>query len=380
MRLETLRIVNCFGFADSGLVEISDNKNLIYVLGRNSSGKSSFLNAIKSFGKGIVPNKIPKFENFDKARDTDPHLEASFTFRTKLSRQQFESDFRKFLKGQGLDEPAFTAHPPNADFFNETVSIYANLIEKLNARKGCVVVKYFDGNYKFLIEANDNSYQERFQTLNDLRKRTVNTQGHFHTGSAWAPLTINQWSGENVLFNQFPKVALFNEQFGLSDDLPNTIGRDWKENSNELTKSFVHYLGEDLIEELLFATVPEKIRNLEEKLNEKAGRLVSKINAGMGRKPKHKLLGITILFMHEGLQITLFTDDKPSYYSQLSDIRNSFLHTIFTRPLRELKETSFFSMNQVTGFIRRLRNSCSIFYRVWPEAATRLSFQRTQST
>src|SRR5688572_11314158 len=78
MKLSKFRIINCFGFRDSGEIKLESPSDIIYLLGRNSSGKSSVLKAIESFEAGVVPSEEPNFINF-KTTNEQPSLVASFT-------------------------------------------------------------------------------------------------------------------------------------------------------------------------------------------------------------------------------------------------------------------------------------------------------------
>lgn len=78
MRLESLRIRNCFGFVDSGMIQLSEPGNLVYLLGRNSSGKTSVLRAISYLEHGRVPHEQPNFANYE-ATEGLPHLYARFS-------------------------------------------------------------------------------------------------------------------------------------------------------------------------------------------------------------------------------------------------------------------------------------------------------------
>ena len=60
--LKSYQIRGCFGFEDSGEILFDNAKNFYYILGINSSGKSTFLRAIKSFGNEIVPMNEKNFE------------------------------------------------------------------------------------------------------------------------------------------------------------------------------------------------------------------------------------------------------------------------------------------------------------------------------
>ena len=63
--MESFRIRNCFGFVDSGEIDLSEPGNLVYFLGRNSSGKSSVLRAISCFEYGEVPQEYRNFTNYE---------------------------------------------------------------------------------------------------------------------------------------------------------------------------------------------------------------------------------------------------------------------------------------------------------------------------
>jgi hypothetical protein len=67
LRLESFRIRDCFGFADSGEIILGAPGNLVYFLGRNSSAKTSVLRSICHFeyaevsegdGDGGVPQQL----------------------------------------------------------------------------------------------------------------------------------------------------------------------------------------------------------------------------------------------------------------------------------------------------------------------------------
>lgn len=84
MRLETFRIQNCFGFANSGETRLGDPGGLVYFLGRNSSGKTSVLRALSNFEHGTIPRDHPNFENYERPEGV-PLLAASPSFLHVLS-------------------------------------------------------------------------------------------------------------------------------------------------------------------------------------------------------------------------------------------------------------------------------------------------------
>src|SRR5947209_8005176 len=65
MQLVSFQIKECFGFRDSGHVDLQDPTNLIYILGRNSSGKTSLLTALAHIAPNLIPQAHPNFANFN---------------------------------------------------------------------------------------------------------------------------------------------------------------------------------------------------------------------------------------------------------------------------------------------------------------------------
>ncbi len=59
MRLQTFRIRYCFGFVDSGEINLGEPNNLVWVLGRTSSDKSSVLRVLEQLALGKRPDSIP---------------------------------------------------------------------------------------------------------------------------------------------------------------------------------------------------------------------------------------------------------------------------------------------------------------------------------
>jgi hypothetical protein len=316
MKLDTFRIINCFGFGDSGSVDLRDSENLIYILGRNSSGKSSFLNAVRCFGKGVIPQEWTNFENFERSSEQS-RFEGHFTF-DEIDEATFVKQFSEHLENVTFGDQHRSGHPPNAKLVDGTTALYQELIKELNKSKNCVVWKYPDGDYLFLSPDFESS-KPRLDEVRRLIKAATNTEGLFHSAGAWRNVKLDEYTAENILFNQFPQIVLFGQYFALSDSLPKTITKDWNsKSSNGLTKSFIQFLGSQQINELLNSKVPSKVSHLQNALNERAAVLARKINSGT-RNENNSLLDLEIMYTSEGLQLTVYADKKPSFYSQLSD-------------------------------------------------------------
>src|SRR5947208_16460701 len=74
MQLVSFQVKECFGFRDSGHVDLQDPRNLIYILGRNSAGKTSFLTALAHFALNETLQQHPNFANFDPSPRVAPYL------------------------------------------------------------------------------------------------------------------------------------------------------------------------------------------------------------------------------------------------------------------------------------------------------------------
>ena len=97
MKLKTFKIINRFGFQDSGWLNLQEVHNFIYLLGRNSSGKSSVLNAIKYFELGITPSEKPNFQNFNDSGATSALIAVYELTESKLSDEKFKEELIKKL-------------------------------------------------------------------------------------------------------------------------------------------------------------------------------------------------------------------------------------------------------------------------------------------
>src|SRR5689334_5244243 len=111
MKLKSFRIINCFGFQNSGEINLDSAHNFIYLLGRNSSGKSSVLNAIKYFEQGITPSEQQNFKNFNDSGAQSAFVATYRLTESKLSDKHFEEDLIQQLINLGLTQGAVTSNP-----------------------------------------------------------------------------------------------------------------------------------------------------------------------------------------------------------------------------------------------------------------------------
>jgi energy-coupling factor transporter ATP-binding protein EcfA2 len=318
MKLSTFQIINCFGFRDSGEVNLYNPNNLIYLLGRNSSGKSSLLNSIKYFEIDIIPSEMPKFRNFNKSQ-TNPLFKVKFLLEnTKLSFPTFVKHITTELGKSNITEEAITYNDKIKTFVEEAKSIYKNLIEEVNNEEKVEIQKLSDGSYHF-IQAEFNKYKTRKAKIEQLIKNAKDADGHFrvHNHAYQISLTFNIF--EKTLFLQFPKIYIFNEQYSLNNSLPDKIITDWEDNNDKFEKRFIQYLGEDSVDRFLAADDPEERERIINQLTKNLKKLVKKVNENRSTTEKTDLLEMRLDSSKEGIQITVKTDGKKSFYSHLSD-------------------------------------------------------------
>ena len=325
MILENYQVVNCFGFRDSGQVNLKDAKNIIYILGRNSSGKSSFLNALKYFEKDIIPKDKQNFENFNPS-DDEPMLVAVFGVEEKeLSFEKFMKSVNniiiKWLQKLAIDKTVIESDKYLQSLINAISDNYEKLFDYINAKKIITIEKDKHGNYRFLTAVNCSLYDKRKKEIeksintltesNLIKSKQRNRKGKppsFHTF-------------ENLLFIQFPRILLFNEYYSLNDNLPDRITLDMfdnKDSQNQLLKSFIRLLGEDNIHTILTSNDPDITKHNLEIIQDILNTFIHKINDINKLQNNTDLLAVTLSEKH-GIQITLRTDNKKSFYSHLSE-------------------------------------------------------------
>lgn len=319
MKLTIFQIINCFGFRDSREVNLLNSNNFIYILGRNSSGKSSLLNSIKYFEYGNTPSKMKNFQNFNKP-DTQSKLIARFSFEgKKLNFQKFVESLSKEFAKSNINENSQKGNAKINDLVEQTKAIYENLIVELNSDQEVKIHKLGDGSYHF-IQEDYSKYQTRRAKITELIKNAKEHDGHFTVnGNTRYLFNITIDLFDNLLFLQFPKIYIFNEEYSLNDVLPDKIASDWEEGENKFEKRFVEYLGEEKVDRFLAADDPEEREKLLEDLRKNLQKLVKKVNENRATKERIDLLEIRLDSWTEGIEITVKTDGKKSFYSHLSE-------------------------------------------------------------
>lgn len=319
MKLSTFQIINCFGFRDSGVVNLINSNDFIYILGRNSSGKSSLLNSIKYFEYGNTPSKMKNFQNFNKP-NTQSKLIAKFSFEgKKISFQKFVEALEKEFAKSNIDEQSRKGNTKINQLVEKSKVIYENLIAELNKEQKVIIHKLGDGSYHF-IQQDFSKCETRRAEIEELIKNAKEADGHFtvHNSNRFQ-FTITADIFDNLLFLQFPQIYIFNEEYSLNDSLSDKIASDWEDEGNKFEKRFVEYLGKEKVDRFLAADDPEEREEILESLRKNLQKLVKKVNENRVTKEKIDLLEMRLDSWTEGIEITVKTDGKKSFYSHLSE-------------------------------------------------------------
>lgn len=317
MRLDSFQIINCFGFRDSGIVTLVDAHNFIYILGRNSSGKSSLLNAIKYFEPGVVPQDMPNFRNFNDTGKV-PWLRGDFSLvggelkLTELANAQLGA-----LRALRIDQAALNHNSSLNEMIDNVTTIYNDLVNSINETQQVKVHKDRAGHYHFTQDAVPEAYDARVAKVSQLINQAGTGKGTFNIRGNNTQIDLSWHTFEDQLIHQFPNIYLFNEKYSLRESLPERIVSDWL-NNGAFERSFVEYLGAETVNRFLASNDPDEREELLALLNTKVVALTEKVNQHPHGSRNKDLLEIKL---HEknGIQITIKTDGKKSYYSHLSD-------------------------------------------------------------
>lgn len=330
MKLSSFQIINCFGFRNSGEINFSSNRNFIYILGRNSSGKSTLLNAIKFFEFYKSPSEHPNFTNFNPSSETPKLVSKFIATNKKLSTNILIDNILEKLKETGINESIVENSTKIMEFLQTIREQYSQLVDAINSTKNVIVEKYEDGNFKFLLEESVyDEFENRRKEIDNAKRRFVDNKGNFRTANKNYLIKIDFESIENSLFNQFPKIYLFNEEYSLLDNLPDRISKgNINDEKNKLLSSFIDYLNRDDLNKFLISNDPDDREDFIKSFRLKVEDLCQEINTSLSSSDFDEKLFEIVIHENEGLQLTVKTDKKKSFYNHLSD-NTKFLFAYF---------------------------------------------------
>lgn len=325
MKLIKFKAKNCFGFGESDYFILDSKSEFYTVLGRNSSGKTSLLNSISSLEFGVKPDENKRFKNFSD--ESEAYLEAVF----ELKKNELKVDLlindveTKILSSNQISKEEIDKSPQLQELMKYVSEIYSSLFQELGRGKSVYVLKLPSGNFLF---SRDSRYENAKTRLKDLRQKisdTYNTtqgspeQKFIKIENKNVQLNFSAEEIENYLFKQFPRIYHFDKENKLVNEFPDRIKLEDLTNEsfkdNNLVTNFISFLGSDDVRNFLKVEDPDKQDIILERLKAKAGELRDVINKHIS---KDNLLDI-ILSSKDGLQVTFKTEEKPSYYYQLSE-------------------------------------------------------------
>ncbi len=219
MRLQTFRIRYCFGFVDSGEINFGEPNNLVWVLGRNSSGKSSVLRArVTPLGKR--PDQHPRFANFDPPPgDEYGKLEAEFSVAVgELSIRPVIQRVIDAFAGMPVDiteEGGRFGAPaqPEIDAVLEAVQKgYESLLSATEEVERVRVVKDYDAEYWIIppINGGDELRNARRRSIKEALSRGGRGSASSRTTDQWVmnnsayPFALSFLDLEEAFYSQFP--------------------------------------------------------------------------------------------------------------------------------------------------------------------------------
>ncbi len=332
MKLETFRIRNCFGFVDSREIELGVPGNLVYFLGRNSSGKTSVLRAISYFEHGKVPQEQPNFHNYENLEGVR-YLQARYsvdpsegqrlsldTIMTGVIQRFGNTPLRITLGEEGYSvEPQIHGTNEATALLNHLSEVYSELIGRIHEQGQVWIDKNANGSYEFLIERdNYDDFKARKQTVG----ARIGALNSALAAGGQTRVVLDFDYIEGLLFIQFPETYFFTDRFSLDENLPRSLQaanlQEGRQN-NALTEAFVSLLGSQTLRNLLFSTgrrrVPEFARQVQDKLDA----LCAKINEDAARDAANADFVRIFVDRTRDVRIVLEVDGKESYYEHLSD-------------------------------------------------------------
>jgi hypothetical protein len=325
MRLSSFRINNCFGFGDNVEVDLRAEPPLVYVLGRNSSGKTMLLTGLRHLEIDRTPSKHPNFANF-RPLDSRPFLMAEFELRDGgLSTTRLVERVARFLvEHLHIPELAIQDDDTLKTLLKDVAGVYGPLLEEAAAKGVIWVWRTQSGGYHY--STSPGGFREADPVLSGAVHpliADVTVQGKYRYADSEYDFELTPADVNHMLFYQFPRILLFDEGYSLSDDLPQRITPALLEDEqNAITGAFLDHLGREALATFFGSNDPDECRALLSGFRKRVDALCKTVNDyGAGDTQLRSDAPLLDFWLHEknGLQITPKTDGKKSFYVHLSE-------------------------------------------------------------
>jgi energy-coupling factor transporter ATP-binding protein EcfA2 len=311
--LNTLRIFNCFGFGDA---TVNLQPDLVYVLGRNSSGKTALLDAVNSLALSRIPRDHPRFTNFRPTSDENPRIRGTFVDVTPPVTIELASTIQKEMVARNLPSAVIAEHFRNQ--FAQINESYNSLLQSIGETGTFTLTKFPNGECQLTVGDDFTESGARREEVNKIIKSLIPGGILTLAGTRYENVILTTTAA--VLDKQLagtimPPLAYYNEQYQLTADLPDyitpaVIGSP----PNGVTRAFITLLGPADISTLLATNDPDEQDDIRTAVQSRANELSLTIS-----KDSNRLVQITLSLTSNGIQITLRTDNKKSFYRHLSD-------------------------------------------------------------
>lgn len=261
---------------------------------------------------------MPNFQNFNDSGEIPLLIGEFSTDQGELKYDVFQKTLQQSLSKVGIDREVLEHHSRLKKLVDRVETIYEDLVTHINSTRAVAVHKNSNGHFRFVDAINDEMYTARKKEIEGLIDLASNMPGHFKINNKILQINLLFHTFEDLLFRQFPNIYLFNERYSLRENLPDRIGPNWTTSNNTFEKLFVQYLDEKKVNRFLASNDPDERGALLSGLDQKLLALTEKVNGRSGSTSNKDLLEIKL---HEknGIQITVKTDGKKSYYSHLSE-------------------------------------------------------------
>jgi energy-coupling factor transporter ATP-binding protein EcfA2 len=259
VRLQTFRIRYCFGFVDSDKIDLREPNSLVWILGRNSSGKSSVLRALEQLAPGKRPDEHPRFANFDPPPgDEYGSLEAEFSVAVgELSIRPVVQRVVDAFSGMPVEinekDGQFTApgRPDVEAVLKAVQEGYRALLSATEEAGRVRVIKDYDAEYWIVPvgDEGDELHDSRRRSIRDVLERGGRGSSANRPTNQWVmgnvsyPFALSFVDLEEAFYSQFPNVFLFPSRFALGNDLPQVVTEDFLNGEkNQVASGFVSVL------------------------------------------------------------------------------------------------------------------------------------------
>jgi energy-coupling factor transporter ATP-binding protein EcfA2 len=359
MDLEHVRVINCFGFADTS---VNLTPRLVYVLGRNSSGKTSLLDSINHLSPVRVPQDHPRFANF---QPTETNSQIAGRFRvSKAPALDAGTALGAIFKARNIPDHITTDHKQFQATKAELVTLYAALSTQIEEQGYFTLTKFASGRCQLTAGEQLNAAGDRRKSTDSLLSQLV-PNGTFTSGSSNYPGTrlISADLDREVAARVTPPIFYYSDSYNLTEDIPDHLTSAIVSHPpNNVTRAFAKLLDAEDLEDLLTTNDPDDQDRLRDAIQRRANELAERIT-----KDSARLVEITLSPTSQGVQVTMRTDRKKSFYRQMSDATkflvafhiHAYDHRpggvlLFDEPSRGLHSTA---EQYVRGFLERLSDS-----------------------